>query len=171
MLRSQLSRNINDNSDKLVAVTSAVKALYTAVFKLKYRSALSACGYVVFNLAVKSRNLKFAAESCRREAYMHLNPNIVAVTLEYRVRTYVYRDAKITCRAAVCALVALTARIYNLTVVNTRRNINGERCGLTNSSRAVTFFAGRVNNRTFSVTLRTGFLSLKTYRTEFSAKM
>lgn len=73
---------------------------------------------------------------------MHLNPNIVAVTLEYRVRTYVYRDAKIACRAAVCALVALTARIYNLTVVNTRRNINGERCGLTNSSRAVTFLQG-----------------------------
>lgn len=34
LLRSQLSRNINDNSDKLVAVTSAVKALDTAVLSL-----------------------------------------------------------------------------------------------------------------------------------------
>ncbi len=72
---------------------------------------------------------------------MHLNPNIVAVTLDSRISKHVYRDAKIACRAAVCALVALTARIYNLTVVNTRRNINGERCGL-NLSRAVTFFQG-----------------------------
>lgn len=101
---------------------------------------------------------------------MHLNPNIVAVTLEYRVRTYVYRDAKIACRATVCALVALTARIYNLTVVNTRRNINGERCGLTNSSRAVTFLQGESIIVPFPLHFGQAF-EFETYRTEFSARM
>ena len=67
---------------------------------------------------------------------MNLAPNIKAVTLKERVRSYIYNNMKISCRAAVDALVSLTTDIENLTIINTCRNIHLKRALLCDASSA-----------------------------------
>ena len=73
---------------------------------------------------------------------MRVIPNIKAVTLKERVRSYEYADMKIAGRSAVETLVALASDVENLSVVNSGRYCNFKTARLCNTSSAAAFGAG-----------------------------
>lgn len=79
-------------------------------------------GIVIRYLPFERRYLYIRSERGLGEGYRHLAVDIIAVALEYRVRTDADRDDEIAVRAAVPSAVALRADRDLLTVVYTRRN-------------------------------------------------
>ena len=123
----ELGRNIDNDSDELVSPRLTADILNTLTLESEYRTGLRALGDIIFNLAVQRRNHERITQCCLNEVDMDLAPNVKAVTLKERMRSYVDNYMKIACRATVDTLIALTADIENLTVINSCRNIHLKR--------------------------------------------
>lgn len=95
---------------------------YALAAQRELRAVLCALRNCIRYLPFERRYLYIRSERGLGEGYRHLAVDIIAVALEYRVRTDADRDDEIAVRAAVPSAVALRADRDLLTVVYTRRN-------------------------------------------------
>ena len=129
-------RNIDNDSYELIASDLCSDILNALALQSEHAVRLCTLGYIVFNLSVKRRHHKRIAQSRLNKVDMNLTLNVEAVTLEERMRSDIDNNMKVARRAAVDALVALSADIEDLTVVNTCRDIDLKRTLLCDTSSA-----------------------------------
>lgn len=125
LLLGKVLRNFDIDVNILVAAVGAVDLLHALALETECCAVLRSLGDSIFYLAVDSRNDDLIAENCLHVCDRYIGMDIVAVTLEYRIGTNIYKYMKIAVRTAVHTCVALTSYLHCLTVINTRNDIDG----------------------------------------------
>ena len=153
----EVFRDIYHNAHQLIAPTATVDIGDTLIPQLEYIAGLGTGGNAVFHLAVQGWHLQLIAQRCLRKADGDIAPDIIAIPFKERVRAHIDAYAQISGGTAVDALIALTAHIENLAVIDTGGNIDLDFYIAADSAVALTFAAGGGNNRTLAAAARTGF--------------
>ena len=155
----QTNRRFDNHAAQQIALRAAANGLHAFTAHPEQLTCLRLARYFKIYTTVQRRDFDFTAESSHSEVDRYFTVQIISFTLENGVLLNLNLNIQIACRCAMLAGFTFTCQTNTVAGINARRDFNRQRFRFLDAAMTVTFIARIFDQRTASLTVRTGLLN------------